>query len=403
MTRWILVLCCLLAGTQTTFAESRSFSYSIWSVVGQSVHASFIVPAAEARRLSAPGAPAPTSETIAKYLAEHVAVSSAAGACPPVDQGEEIGLVYTLTSSPGFGRFEIEFQCQQSSGITLQNSFLFDRVPNHVNVARIQIGDGGFVTQLFTAARQRISLPPSGSELSNAGVWEYARLGISHITGSLDRLCFVLAFLLVRCRWQDLGYLVGGASLGYLLAVAVAISGTVAPRMELTEPLLGFLVVLVAAQAVAHASQRPWAVAWLLGGGVLALSAVLLFTRGSPASLLLAGVAVFTVCYLAASNQLVDSAALRLVPAGLFGMLDGFGFAADLSVLKLPPSALAPMLLGFDAGAVGIIAVLAGGLVAVAALLRGRGHRGSPVAADLAAAMLAGLGIFWFIGRLYVA
>jgi HupE / UreJ protein len=399
----MLVLCCLLAGTQASFAESRSFSYSIWSVVGQSVHASFIVPAAEARRLAAPDAAAPTSETIAKDLAQHVAVSSAAGPCPPVDQGEEIGLVYTLTSSPGFSRFEIEFQCRQSSGITLQNAFLFERVPSHVNIARIQIGDGGFVTRLFTAARERIALPATSSELGNAGVYEYARLGLSHITESLDRLCFVLAFLLVGCRWRDLGYLVGGASLGYLLAAAVAISGTVAPRMELIEPLLGFLVVLVAAEAVARASQRPWAAAWLLGGGVLALSAVLLFARASPASLLLAGIAVFTVCYLSVSSRLVDSAALRLVPAALFGMLDGFGFAADLSVLKLSPSALVPMLLSFDIGALAVIALLASALVAVAALLRARGLAGWPTVADLAAAALVGLGIFWFVGRLTVA
>ena len=230
MRHWIFVLCCLFAGTQSAFGESRSLSYSIWSVVGQSVHARFVVSAAEARRLVEPGAPPPTSETVAKYLAEHVAVSAAGKSCPAVDQGEEIGLVYTLTSSAGLGRFEIEFQCQATTGIVLENTFLFDRVPSHVNIARIQIGEGGFATQLFTAARERIALPADGSEPSNVGVFEYARLGLGHIASSVDRLCFVLAFLLVGCRRQDPGYLVGGASLGYLLSIAVAISGVIAPR-----------------------------------------------------------------------------------------------------------------------------------------------------------------------------
>jgi len=403
VSRWVFVLCCLLAGTPSAIAESRSLSYSIWNVVGQSVHARFIVPAAEARHLVERGAPPPTSETIAKYLAEHVAVGSAGGSCPAVDQGEEIGLVYTLTSSPGLGRFEIEFQCQKPERITLENTALFDRVPSHVNVARIQVGDGGFVTQLFTAARERIALPAAGSDLSNAGLYEFARLGAGHITNSLDRLCFVLAFLLVSCRPRDLAYLVGGASLGYLLSTAVAISGLIVPRMELIEPLLGFLVVLVAAEPVARASQRPWAAAALLGGGILVVAAALLFARGWPVSLLLAGIAIFTLCYLPVSSRLGEGAALRLVPATLLGLLDGFGFAADLSVLQLAPAALAPILLSFNAGAVTVIALLAGALVAVAALLRARGFAGSPTAADLAAAVLAGLGIFWFVGRLYVA
>jgi len=401
--RWIFLLCCLLAGTQCAAAESRSLSYSIWTVVGQSVHARFIVPDAEARHLVDPGAPPPTSDTIAKYLAGHVAVSSAGGNCPAVDQGEEIGLVYTLTARAGFSRFEIEFQCRQGGGIALQNAFLFDRVPSHINIARIRVEDGGFATQLFTAANERIALPPAGSQPSNAGVYAFARLGFGHITDSLDRLCFVLAFLLVRCRRQDLACLAGGISLGYLLSIALAISGVIAPRMELTEPLMGFLVALVAAEAVARASQRPWATAALLAGGTLALSAALLFTRGWPASLLLAGIAGFSVCYLPAASSLADGVVLRLVPATLFGMLDGFGFAANLSVLTLSPSALAPILLSFDAGALAVIALVAGALVAAAALLRWRGFASWPTAADLAAAALAAFGIFWLVGRLYVA
>ncbi len=68
VSRWIFLLCGLLVGTQSALAESRGFSYSIWNVVGQSVHARFIVPAAAARRLVDPGAPPPSSDAIAKYL-----------------------------------------------------------------------------------------------------------------------------------------------------------------------------------------------------------------------------------------------------------------------------------------------------------------------------------------------
>jgi hypothetical protein len=92
-----------------------------------------------------------------------------------------------------------------------------------------------------------------------------------------------------------------------------------------------------------------------------------------------------------------------LIPTTLFGILEGFGFAATVSDLKLPVKALAPMELGFDAGAVLVIAVLACAIVAVASQLRARGHAGWPLSSDLAAAALAGLGVFWFVGRLYIA
>ncbi len=399
----LLVLACGLIGSQAASAADRSVSYSIWSVVGQSVHMRFVVPTAEARHLVEPGAPSPTRETIGRYLGDHVAVSSTAGPCPAVDQGEEIGLVYALAPSPGLYRFEIVFQCQQQNGITLQNSFLFDRVPSHVDFARIQVDGGSEVDQLFTSGRERITLPASGSQPRNAGMLDYVRLGVSHIVDSLDRVCFVLAFMLIRCRREDVAYLLGGISLGYLLSFTVAASAFISPRMELTEPLLAFLVLLVAADAAARASKRPWAAAALVGGGLIVLAAVSWATRGMPAGLMLAGIAAFAACYLPISSELSDRAAFALVPATLFGLLDGFGFTATLSVLRLPALALARMQLGFDAGALLVIGGLAGAIVALVALIRSRKIANWSAVPDFAAAGLAGLGIFWFVSYLYAS
>lgn len=399
----LLVLCGLLLGPRAAAAESRSVSYSIWNVVGQSVHARFMIPDAEARHLAEPGAPAPTNQAIASYIADHVAVDSAGGACPAVDQGEEIGLVYTLAPTAGQKRFEVIFQCPQPNGITLHNSVLFDRMPSHLNFARIQVGDGAAVDQLFTSARESVALPTTGSQPAGAGVLEYMRLGVTHVVNSLDRVCFVLAFLLLRYRRRDLAFLVGGISLGYLLSLVVTVSGIITPRMELTEPLLGFMVVLVAADAAAQAAKRPLAAAALLGAGLLVLTAVTAALHGMPAGLMFIGIAAFACCYLPISSELSGRPAFALVPATLFGMLDGFGFAATLSILKLPIATLAPMVLGFDAGAVLVFALLASAIVAVAAVLRARGYATWPLSADLASAVLAALGVFWLVSRLYIA
>jgi HupE / UreJ protein len=398
-----LALCCLLIGPRTAGAENRSVSYSIWNVVAQSVHARFLVPDAESRHLVEPGAPLPTGQAIASYIADRVAVTSAGGPCRALDQGEEIGLVFTLVPTPGLRRFEIIFECPQPKGITLQNKVLFDRVPSHLNFARIQIGDGAAVDELFTSTHERVALPPQGAQLSGAGMVQYLRLGVSHIVGSFDRICFVLAFLLLRCRRQDIGYLVGGISLGYLLSLAITTTGVIAPRIELTEPLLGFMVLLVAVDAAAQASKHPKAAAALLGTALLVLAAITTVLHGMTDGLLLVGLAAFAACYLPISSELSGQAMSALIPATLFGTLEGFGFAATVSVLKLPLETLVPMQLGFDAGAVLVIALLASAIVTVASLLRARGHASWPLSSDLAAAALTGLGVFWFISRLYIA
>jgi hypothetical protein len=224
---------------------------------------------------------------------------------------------------------------------------------------------------------------------------------VFHIVGSLDRVCFVLAFLLIRCRREDIGYLLGGISLGYVLSFAVAVTGIITPRMELTQPLLAFLIVLVAAGAAARASKRPWAAAVLVGAGLIALAAVSWVMHGMPAGLMLAGIAAFAACYLPIAAELSDRAAFALVPATLFGLLDGFDLAATLSVLRLPVPALARMQFGFDAGALLAIGGFATAIVALVSLIRARKFEGWSAVPDLAAAGLAGLGIFWFVGGLY--
>jgi HupE / UreJ protein len=405
MRPWLLALtlCWLLGASHPASADTRSISYSVWNVIGQSVYLRFTVPTAQARYLAEPGEPAPTTEAIARYLASHVSVSSAAGPCPAIDQGEEIGLVFTLSLSPGQHRFEMVFQCPQQKGMVLENTFLFDRVPQHINFARIQVDGGGFVSQVFDSASERIMLPSTPAALSDAGIFYYVQLGARHITYGLDRLCFVLALLLARYRRRDLGYLICGLSLGYVFSLAISLTGVITPRMELTEPLIGFMIVLVTAEAASRVIRRPWAVAGLIGGGLLVLSAAALLVRGPSLSLMLAGLAAFAACYLPISNRLAERAAFGLVPTLLFGTLDGFGFAADLSMLKLPAGALAQMHLGFDAGAVLVVALVASAIVAGTWLARERRIRGAwPTLVDIGAALLAGLGVFWFIGRLAV-
>jgi hypothetical protein len=86
----------------------------------------------------------------------------------------------------------------------------------------------------------------------------------------------------------------------------------------------------------------------------------------------------------------------------VFGLIHGFGFAADLLQMKLPKARLAELLVGFNLGVeIGQLTLVLG-VVAVVALLS-RLKLGLPRAlvTDFAAAFLAAMGLFWFVSRSY--
>ena len=94
-----------------------------------------MVPTAVARNLAAKGAPAPTLATVASAVSEAISVTTPAGDCEAVDQGEGVGQIYTLALTPGLDRFEIVFACPQASGMVLKDDLLFDRDPGHIDYA----------------------------------------------------------------------------------------------------------------------------------------------------------------------------------------------------------------------------------------------------------------------------
>jgi hypothetical protein len=112
---------------------------------------------------------------------------------------------------------------------------------------------------------------------------------------------------------------------------------------------------------------------------------------------------MFSACYLLVSDRVAGRAVFWLLPAVLFALLDGFGLPADVALLEVSGRQLAPMLLGFDLGAIIADAIVMAAALAGVALLR-RVHfiLPRPVAVDLGAAVLTGLGVLWFVNRLYV-
>jgi HupE / UreJ protein len=399
---WALAGLCLLIAIAPARADIRSYSYSIWDVLGSTVHLRFMLPVTEVRHLAEPGAPVPTMEEVKKYVGDHVAVSVAGAACPPVDQGEEAGLINTLALSPGLYRFEVIFQCPIANDIVLQNTALFDRQSDHVNFARVQVDGSGYVQRLFTVDHERLKALPDSGLFAEGGILYYLRMGFEHVLGSFDRVAFMLGLLLLLPGLREIRLIAGGLLLGYTASLTISLTGIIAPRMDTVEALMGFMSALVAGQVIALASQRPQIVAAVVGLGLLVV-AITATVLDPPARLLLCGVAVFSASYLSMCDRIADRAAFWLIPTTLFAFMDGFGLAAAVATLDVPARQLAPMVIGFDGGSMlAGLAVLIGVGAMVAVLHRKRLALPRPIVTDFGAATLAGLGVLWFVSRIYI-
>jgi hypothetical protein len=123
---------------------------------------------------------------------------------------------------------------------------------------------------------------------------------------------------------------------------------------------------------------------------------------GDLPSLLLLGAGLFTANYLMISGNLRDAGRLRMLITLVFGLIHGFGFAADLLELQLPRERLAELLVGFNLGVeIGQLTLVAGATLLVVLLRRYRLALPRPIVVDVASAFLVGLGVFWFVRRSY--
>jgi hypothetical protein len=392
----MLALLGLLGAIQPAIAENRSVSQSIWTVARDRVTLRFVLPAAEARQLSPKNLPPPSTEQVASYVLGHVSVSAAGSACPAIDQGYDIGRIDTLSVGDGLYGFEIIFQCPGTRDMLLHNAVLFERVPQHIDFARIE-QNGAAAAQLFTFGSEQLRLPDNGAAIA-AGTGEYLRLGVSHIRHGFDRICFLAGLLVLVGKRRDLLGVASGLLLGYGASSAVAAGGYAIPNMPAVESAVGFLVAFIAAQAIAWEVPRPRLVAAIVGGAMLLVGAGALVLRGAQVAWLPVGLGLFAASLVCISDHRLP---VIVVPAA-FGFLDGLVLPGEYARLPLWHQASIPGLLAFNAGALLADALLIGFFLALlAALRRSKFTVPGAIARDLAATAFSGLGAFWMLSRLY--
>jgi hypothetical protein len=138
-------------------------------------------------------------------------------------------------------------------------------------------------------------------------------------------------------------------------------------------------------------------------GGSLGFMALLEWLGfGGLPSLLLLGAGLFTANYLMIAGRLRDAGRLRILITLVFGLIHGFGFAADLLELQLPPERLAGLLVGFNVGVeIGQVILVVGATLLVAILAKYKFSLPRPWVVDVASSFLVALGVFWFVSRSY--
>ncbi len=183
-------------------------------------------------------------------------------------------------------------------------------------------------------------------------VLSYVRLGFTHILPEgLDHILFVLGIFLLSLKWRPILWQVTAFTLAHSITLGLSLYGVVSLRPAIVEPLIALSIVAVAAENVL-AQDFHWR---------------------------------------------------RLAVVFAFGLLHGLGFAGALHDLGLQRGDFLTALLGFNAGVeLGQLSVVA---LAFAALGLPFGRRAwyRPRVAVPASVLIAAVGLYWTVQRVFFA
>lgn len=391
-----LSLCPFFAPSGQAFAHVRSETRTSWEVEGASVDVIVTMPTIETLRLGT-GDKQPSDKELKAYLVDRVYPLSNGARCPlspPIE---------VRSSTVEYRKFDFTFDCLSGDNLEIHFGAFFDKVASHVDFAQIRNRQSGdFSEQLLTKERQTVQVTGGEQEqLETAGFLEFVIMGMMHIFTGVDHMAFLIGLVMISRRLKDLVFVVSGFTIGHSLTLALAVTGILRPHPEYIDALVALTIALVGAENLAVSTGRPAA----YGVGFLFLASVLmvleLFGVGDMPLLLLAGAGLFSASYLYASGHLPDAGRLRLGITLVFGLIHGFGFAAGLLELQIPPERLAELLLGFNLGVeVGQLTLVLTVVAATALLVRKGLGLPRPIVVDGASSVLIGLGLFWFLTRI---
>ena len=391
----IVALCAVATGV--AHAHTLSESLSAWRIDGDTVRLQFTVPDLEAKRITPSGKDLPSSGQLGSYLAERVGAMAGGQKCSTTEGPR------ALAASVGYFRYDFVFKCPTADDIRIHSAAFYDLVKTHTNFARIEDSDGRFFEQILILDHQEIAVAGAGEGggLENASLLTYIGMGIRHIFTGIDHMSFMLGLVLLSRRLRDLLFVVTGFTLGHSLTLALAVTGVLRPEAQYIDALVALTIALIGAENIGDGTHRPLPVAIGLGAILFLMALGRYFDLGvTLPTLLLVGGGIFSASYLMLTGQMRDAGRVRLLVTLVFGLIHGFGFAANLLEMKLPARRLAELLVGFNLGVeIGQVTVVLGALSSAWLLVRARLAMPRPLFTDIAAAFLVGEGLCWFVER----
>jgi len=282
------------------------------------------------------------AERVAEELRRRVTVRAGEATC-------RAGRAAVRGSAIGDGRVDLELalRCPEAPvRITIRDEWPALFGEHHRTLARLDtVGGPRELALTRDAPEATVELAPGAAGQATG----FLALGFAHILAGWDHLLFLAALLLRGGRLRSILKIVTAFTVAHSITLAVAVLGLASLPSRVVEPVIAASIVWVALENVR--CDQPPPQRWLAGFG--------------------------------------------------FGLVHGFGFAAALRELSLPPWPLARALVQFNLGVEGgqaLVVVLV--LPALAWLGR---TRWEPRVVRGASLGLAAVGTVWLVQRLLVA
>lgn len=384
-------------------AHNKSLSFSDWVWDGERLSVSFTAPARDVTLLPEIALAKDLSDTLALHLNTYLKLQQINTPCRLERAFEK------RPAHDGYIRVAGRYRCYNGeSTVTIDNHAFFNLARSHVHFARLSLSAGAekdATEILFTATQRRqLIAPGENGRIASATSWRDAFanhfwLGVEHILSGIDHLAFVFCLLLIGATRKQTLWLITGFTIGHSVSLALAVLGLVTADSQVVEALIGFSILLVAAERIlGRNGLMP------IAGLVLALVFFilsLLFTlipQGFGLGVW-AGLMLFAMCYGSLIHSVEDTRRLAPIMTLAFGLIHGFGFAGLLVDIGLPTDALAPALFGFNLGIeVGQLMIFLPLVIFGPYLLEELPD--PPISwADMAAFILAAFGMFLFVSR----
>ena len=305
------------------------------------------------------------------------------------------------SSSTGYITLFWSEECS-SKEVEINLDLFFNNDPTHTHIATFVIDSEAFPEKVFTSSvRNWKETDKQVKEIPLFQSFEdYLSLGFKHILSGFDHLAFLLALILLKLPLKKLILVITGFTVGHSVTLAFGALGMLKPSSQLVEAFIGYSILIIALESIASITNLHKLYSRSLFYLSLLFIGSLMFLGYQKYFIGVAGISLFSFCYLSLNSENKDFSLTILVTA-LFGLIHGFGFAGNLSSLGLMEGRLIPAILGFNLGVeIGQILIIFA-LLLVFFYIDKFIKNYSDTFRVFIGSGLASIGTFWFFERLF--